>query len=93
MAHNGIAADALLMPGQVLDLRFAVTASAAQPASVSADSAKYRVRPGDTMADIAANLNLALPELLRWNGFQGNEVIYPDQLIRISPPDTELQSL
>ncbi|MFN3162601.1 MAG: LysM peptidoglycan-binding domain-containing protein [Pseudohongiellaceae bacterium] len=93
MAHNGITADALLMPGQVLDLRFAATASGALPASVTASSTEYRVRPGDTMADIAANLNLALAELLRWNGFQGNEVIYPDQLIRISPPDPELQSL
>lgn len=92
MAHNGIAADALLMPGQVLDLSFA--ASADEPVALAASAAtQYRVRPGDTMADIAASLDLRLQELLQWNGFRGDEIIYPDQLIRISPPDPEPQSL
>lgn len=93
MAHNNLAPEALLMPGQVLDLGFVSDEPAPAAKALPASNLEYRVRPGDTMAGIAANLDLRLQELLRWNGFQGNEVIYPDQLIRISPPEPELQSL
>lgn len=92
MAHNGIAPDALLMPGQILDLGFA-SSPTRSVAGGESDANQYRVRPGDTMADIAAHLDLRLQELLQWNGFRGDEIIYPNQLIRISPPEPEPQSL
>lgn len=88
-ANNGFSTDALLQPGQVLDLRFAaagdrLTASNETPSP----SAWYRVRPGDSMARIATRLGLELDELLLWNDFSGDETIYPEQRIRVRSPES-----
>lgn len=87
--NNGFGTDALLMPGQVLDLRYAsagdrLTASTA----TSTPAAWYRVRPGDSMARIATRLGLELDQLLMWNEFSGDEIIYPEQRIRIRSPES-----
>ncbi len=88
-AHNGFAINDLLMPGQVLDLSFVdATALAETDSGLSNTATEYRVRRGDSMARIATRLGVPVDDLLRWNGFNGDEVIYPDQSIRIQPPAT-----
>lgn len=88
-SHNGFSINDLLMPGQVLDLAFVERSALAETdSSLPRSAADYRVLPGDTMAAIAAKHGLAVNDLLRWNNFSGEEVIYPDQIIRIQPPAT-----
>ncbi|MFC1661590.1 LysM peptidoglycan-binding domain-containing protein [Gemmatimonadota bacterium] len=43
----------------------------------------YRVRSGDTLSGIAERHNVAVRDLLRWNGLSRSSVIYPDDEIRI----------
>ena len=87
-AHNGFELGDLLMPGQVLDLSFVEPTAIADSESPLGNNAMYRVRPGDTMARIAARVNVPVAELLSWNNFSGSEIIYPDQRIRIQPPES-----
>lgn len=89
--HNGFAIDALLMPGQEIDLSFAVTATTAMAESTGIGRAYYRVRSGDTLARIAARHKLSVAELLEWNEFSSNEIIFPDQQIRIRAPQSTLE--
>ncbi len=85
--HNGFALDALLMPGQLLDLDYGDSSATTLASTASAsDSNWYRVRSGDSLARIASRLGLSVEELLEWNGFTDNEIIYPDQRIRVQAP-------
>lgn len=86
-AHNGFATSDLLMPGQILDFSFVAPSSLAESeAPLSSLSGEYRVRPGDTMARIAARLSVPVADLLSWNNLSANETIYPEQRIRTQPP-------
>lgn len=85
--HNGFALDALLMPGQVLDLSYSDETSTSLASTASgSESGWYRVRSGDSLARIARRLGLSVLQLLDWNGFANNEIIYPDQRIRVQAP-------
>ena len=46
----------------------------------------YRVRSGDTLHGISFNYALDWRDIARWNGIRSPYLIYPDQLLRLSPP-------
>jgi LysM repeat protein len=85
VSWNGIELDALLQPGQTLNLEFA---NAGENVSIetllASDMAIYIVRRGDSMAKIARRFNAALDELLVLNQMVISEVIYPGQQIKIT---------
>lgn len=87
--HNGLNGDALLMPGQELDLSFANDAprSALAQASTPGNSPQtYRIRRGDTLATIARRFDVPLAELLNWNDLSANDIIYPGDNLRVAQP-------
>lgn len=47
---------------------------------------RYRVRSGDTLYTIAFRYGLDHRDLARWNDVAAPYIIYPDQLLRLSPP-------
>lgn len=86
--HNGLQLDALMQPGQILDLSFAQAANIASAGRGQSSSTNkiYRVRRGDSMASIARSFSTELTDLLRWNGLSRNDLIFPGQQIYISAP-------
>jgi lipoprotein NlpD len=46
----------------------------------------YRVRSGDTLHGISFHYGLDWQNIARWNGIRSPYLIYPDQLLRLSPP-------
>ncbi len=67
-AANNLASD-VLQPGQKLVL----------PGGGEADSRRYQVQPGDTLAAIAAATRVSLEALLAANGLSERSTIYPGQ--------------
>lgn len=80
---NGLDLNAILRPGQIINLDpdGIADASTQQPNSVSA--ATYTVRRGDSMASIAARFDTDLLDLLEQNNLDAAAVIFPGQIIRI----------
>jgi lipoprotein NlpD len=60
--------------------------TAAHPARPATDY--YTVRKGDTLYSIAWAYGRDVRELARWNNIRAPYTIYPDQKLRVSPPDT-----
>ncbi|MEC8804445.1 MAG: LysM peptidoglycan-binding domain-containing protein, partial [Pseudomonadota bacterium] len=83
-ANNDLELNSLLQPGQTLDLQFARNAKANRPLTAPS-SDLYRVRPGDSLSEIAHRFKLDTADLLRWNGLTNNDLIYPGQELIISP--------
>ncbi len=86
-SHNNLDGEALLMPGQQLDLSFASNASEtalAQNRSTGRNTT-YRIRPGDTLAIIARRFNVQLAELLNWNDLSTTDIIYPGDQLTVAP--------
>ncbi len=50
--------------------------------------ATYRIVRGDTISAIAARHGLRTADLLAWNGMGWSTVIYPGQVIRLTPPSS-----
>lgn len=69
-----------IYPGQKLKIPVrgasGAQAGAAEPPS---NAVVYRVRPGDTLYDIAQRHGMSLNSLMRYNGLTKYSVIYPDQ--------------
>ncbi|MCG8414215.1 MAG: LysM peptidoglycan-binding domain-containing protein, partial [Pseudomonadales bacterium] len=84
--HNGLQLDALLQPGQTLDLGYAQALTVAAGSGQADSGRTYRVRRGDSMASIARSFSTELSDLLRWNGLSRNDLIFPGQQIVISAP-------
>ena len=55
------------------------------PAGLESDG-RYRVRRGDTLFGIAFGYGLDYRDVARWNGIPRPYTIYPDQMLRLSPP-------
>ena len=88
---NDFEIDAILRPGQVIDLSFAQNLAAlesdeAEVAEASTDF--YRVSRGDTIEKIAKRFKRNANDLLSWNNLSKTEIIYPGQEIRLTPTDT-----
>ena len=49
---------------------------------------QYRVRRGDTLDAIAFRYALDFRDIARWNGISKPYLIYPDQLLAMTPPPT-----
>ena len=83
---NSIELNELLQPGQILNLNFADSATAALAEGSPATSTnEYSVRRGDTMASIARRVGVSLEQLLSLNNIAIDTIIYPGQLLKVSP--------
>ncbi|WP_136587750.1 LysM peptidoglycan-binding domain-containing protein [Microbacterium hydrothermale] len=84
-AANGLGADAMIRPGQVLALTAAAaapTAPAPAPAPAPATTT-HEVRPGDTVSAIARANGVSLDAVLSANGLTRASIIYPGDILRI----------
>ncbi|MDG2420233.1 MAG: LysM peptidoglycan-binding domain-containing protein [Gammaproteobacteria bacterium] len=84
---NGISIDSTLQPGQELNLEFTDRKIPNQRISATDTASEYKVRSGDAMIVIASKFNIDLPKLLTWNNMTAKDLIFPGQLIRITPPE------
>jgi len=81
---NNLGRQSKIMPGQRLalhDRRPKRTESAIEPG--------YKVRPGDTLWDIARAFDLRSVDLARWNEISRNAVLRPGQRLKLWPPESE----
>ncbi len=85
---NNIPLDSILKPGQELNLEFESRSTRTTNISDTASAENYRVRSGDVLFEIAKRYRIKLENLLKWNNLSESDLIYPDQLIRIVPPET-----
>ena len=85
---NNILLDSILKPGQELNLEFVSKFTQTSNISDTASAENYRVRSGDVLFEIAKRYRIKLENLLKWNNLTERDLIYPDQLIRIIPPET-----
>ena len=85
---NNISRESILRPGQELNLEFVKSSTQSTEISDNASAENYRVRAGDAMIEIAQRFNIKLASLLRWNNLTTSDLIFPGQLIRIIPPET-----
>ncbi len=85
LAANGLDADAVIFPGQVLAIpgpAGAPAAASAAPAAAPAvpvAAAAYTVEAGDTLSAIASRHGLGLGALLSANALDRSSIIYPGQ--------------
>ncbi len=87
--YNNIGLDALLQPGQILDMRFALSSGKdgeVHTAQLVLDREIYQVRRGDSLSSIALRFDTNIEKLLRWNGLSINDLIFPGQVIQVSAP-------
>lgn len=90
-AWNNISLDALLHPGQTLDLSFARQESLTMDqANQSAQSNNYVVVRGDSPARIAEMFDIELGDFLNWNNLNTGSIIYPGQVVQLSPTEQGL---
>ncbi|MBS1907405.1 MAG: LysM peptidoglycan-binding domain-containing protein [Actinobacteria bacterium] len=90
-AANGLGADSIIHPGQILSLSAPSAAPAAapteaSPAPAATDGAGYEVVAGDTLWSIAQQHGIPLADLFAANGLRPDSIIYPGQTLRTSAP-------
>lgn len=66
-AQNRLAANAVLRPGQVLEIPRAQTDSATR-------RMEYRVRPGDSLGAISRRFQIDISDVKRWNALNGDGI-------------------
>ena len=86
-SQNNIPLDSILKPGQELNLEFVSKFTQTSNISDTASAENYRVRSGDVLFEIAKRYRIKLENLLKWNNLSERDLIYPDQLIRVIPPE------
>lgn len=70
-----------------------LTRLASLPAPTLASApASYTVQAGDTVSGIADRFGLRTVDVLAWNGLDRTTVIYPGQVLRLTPPATPVAS-
>lgn len=72
---NGLIYPYTIFPGQELVL----------PIDEIRSPRYYVVRPGDTILSIAERYGLEIENLLRLNNLENPNIIYPGQIIRLTP--------
>lgn len=85
---NDIALDSLLQPGQILRLTNPTPVTQTGKLSATDAISFYAVQRGDSIASIAKKSGHRIDDLLRWNSLQQSQIIYPGQLIRLTPPES-----
>ena len=85
---NNISVNSILQPGQELSLAFLKNSNPTTEVSNTSTARDYRVQSGDSMIGIAKRFSIDLIKLLNWNNLMPNDLIFPGQLIRIIPPET-----
>lgn len=75
-AQNGLAADAVLQPGQVLRL----SDTADRGPSASTRRMQYRIRPGDSLNAISRRFQVEISDVQRWNSLSGHQIRAGDTL-------------
>jgi membrane-bound lytic murein transglycosylase D len=75
-AQNGLAADTVLRPGQVLLL----PGAADSIASASTRRMQYRIRPGDSLNAISRRFQVEISDVQRWNSLNGHQIRAGDTL-------------
>lgn len=73
---NNLGPKSLIRVGQVLRL----SGQSSAPAAVES----YRVRPGDTLSQIASRHNLTVAELTAINRIKSSSLIFPGQVLRVA---------
>ncbi|KTS66214.1 peptidoglycan-binding protein LysM [Microbacterium testaceum] len=85
-AANGLAADSVIRPGQVLALGVAVSQPAAPPPAAPAPEpvqVTYEVTAGDTVSAIASAHGVSTDAVLSANGLTRDSIIYPGEVLQI----------
>ncbi len=83
LAVNGLSADSVIHPGQVLVLGGAPAApTPAEPAPAPV-AVTHEVRPGDTVSAIASGHGVSLDAVLAANGLTRASIIYPGDVLQI----------
>lgn len=85
-AANGLAADSIIRPGQVLALGVAVSQPAAPPPAAPAPEpvqVTYEVTAGDTVSAIASAHGVSTDAVLSANGLTRDSIIYPGEVLQI----------
>jgi membrane-bound lytic murein transglycosylase D len=79
-AVNGITADAALQPGQVLRIPTSGTNVASAEPTPSNRRIDYEIRSGDSLEAISRRFRVAVNDLRRWNGLNGDAIRAGDTL-------------
>jgi membrane-bound lytic murein transglycosylase D len=89
---NNLPYRGYIHPGQVLTIYVpesfetpAVAAASRLPAGRASTGAKYTVKKGDTLYSISKKFNVAVDDLLAWNGKSKRSVIYPGEVLEVRP--------
>jgi putative chitinase len=80
---NKISSRRRIYPGQILRVTDAPLASAARTSSSSPARRTYRVRPGDTLWEIARRHGTSVSALTRANKLSSRSRIYPGQILTL----------
>lgn len=84
-AANGLGADAVIRPGQVLALTSASAPASPAPAAAPA-ATTHEVRPGDTVSAIARAGGVSVDAVLAANGLTRASIIYPGDVLQVPSP-------
>lgn len=80
---NGISTQAVLRPGQRLQVAGAAPTVAAEPVILAAGKVSYTVRRGDTLSGIARRFAVTVRQLQAWNNMGGSTRLRAGQLLTI----------
>ncbi len=73
--YNGIVYPYTIYPGQTLKI----------PVEQVTPPQFYSVRTGDTLWTIAQRFGLTVPQLLSYNNLNNPNIIYPNQVLKLTP--------
>jgi len=82
---NAISVEAILKPGQVLQVKSETSVVQAGGAPETAAPQIYTVRAGDSLSRIAQEFGVGVAELAAWNGITAGDLIHPGQALVLHP--------
>lgn len=90
-AHNGIAVNAVLAPGQKLRIPGSGETPRA-PDTASAVATRYQVRRGDSLWTIARRFEVSVADLKRWNAIGDDHRLMPGDELVVTPGAIDVAS-
>jgi membrane-bound lytic murein transglycosylase D len=89
LALNGFKQQQAIKAREVISVPAAASRAGIAPRRLAAATKRYKVRPGDTLWEIAQRFGTTVPALLALNGLKQRQQLKPGQVLMLPPPSSQ----